>query len=78
MGGQCPPVCGSEIGPEGIDDLIGTLQTVADNQAEGLSALGSAVELANPGTVHHVPGDDVSGLEQLVAGHRVACELKSV
>ena len=64
-------VDGSEIDPEGVDDLIGTLQTVADDQAEDLSAVRGTVELADPGTIHHVPGDHVSGLEQLIAGHRV-------
>ena len=64
-------VDGSEIDPEGVDDLIGTLQTVADDQAEDLSALSGAVELADPCSINHVPGDHVGGLEDLIAGHRV-------
>ncbi len=72
-----PPVCGSEIGPESGGDLLSTLQTVADDQAEDLSAIRGAVHLADHAGGEHVPGDDVSGLEQLVAGHRsVACELR--
>lgn len=77
-GGTASPPWDSDTNPEGGGDLVGTLQTVADDQAEGLSTFGGAVELADPGTVNHVPGDDVGGLEDLVAGHWFACELREL
>jgi len=83
MGGSSAPRCAtSQIGPEGVDDLVSTLQTVADDLAEDLSTVRGAVHVADHARGEHVPGDDVGGLQEFGVGggddvcHGVACELR--
>ena len=63
------PCASLEFGKEGVGDLIsGTLQVVAEDQAEDLSTFGGGVHLADHARGEAVPRDHVGSLQEFGGG----------